>query len=93
MCGAATLTRREADQRHLQSFEIWRWRRVEEISRTNCVTNEEVLHPVKGERNILQTVNRRKVNWIGHMLLGNCLLKHVIVGKDRGKARRDGKKT
>jgi len=24
-------------------------------------------------------------------LLGNCLLKHVIVGKDRGKARRDGK--
>jgi len=45
------------------------------------VTNEEVLHAVKEERNILQTVNRRKVNWIGHIFRGNCLLKHVIGGR------------
>jgi hypothetical protein len=33
------------------------------------------------KRNILHTINRRKANWIGHILLSNCLLKHVIEGK------------
>ena len=43
--------------------------------------NEEVLQRVKQERNILRTAKRRKGNWIGHVLRGNCLLKHVIEGK------------
>jgi hypothetical protein len=33
------------------------------------------------ERNILHTIKRKKANWIGHILLRNCLLKHVIEGK------------
>jgi hypothetical protein len=45
------------------------------------VRNEEVLHKVNLERNVLQTIERRKANWIGHILRRNCLLKHVIVGK------------
>jgi hypothetical protein len=42
------------------------------------VRNEEMLHRVKEERNILQTIKRRKANWIGHILHRNCLPKHVI---------------
>ena len=30
--------------------------------------NEEVLHRVKEERNILATIQRRKANWIGYIL-------------------------
>jgi len=30
------------------------------------VRNEEVLHRVKEERNVLHTVEGRKANWIGH---------------------------
>ena len=40
-----------------------------------------VLHRVKEERNIVHTVNRRKANWIGHILRGNWLLKYVTEGK------------
>ena len=29
--------------------------------------NEEVLQRLKEERNILDTIKRRKVNWIGHI--------------------------
>ena len=47
--------------------------------------NEEVLHRVKEERNIVHTVKRRKVNWIGHTLRRNCLLKYVIEGKLEGR--------
>jgi hypothetical protein len=46
------------------------------------VRNEEVLHRVKEERNIVHTVKRRKANWIGHILRRNCLLKHVTEGID-----------
>jgi hypothetical protein len=43
------------------------------------------LHRVREERNILCTVNRRKANWIGHILCGNCLLKHATEGKIEGR--------
>jgi len=51
--------------------------KVGEISWNDRVKNE-VLRRVKEERNIVHTVNRRKANWIGHILCKNCLLKHVI---------------
>ena len=43
--------------------------------------NEEVLQRVKEERNILQTITRRKNYWICHILRRKCLLKYVIEGK------------
>jgi hypothetical protein len=48
------------------------------------VRNEEVLHRVNEDMNILHTIKRRKANWIGHVLRRNCLLKHVIEGKLEG---------
>jgi hypothetical protein len=64
---------------------MWYWRRTEKISWTDRVRNEEVLHRVKEERNILHIIKRRKANWIGHILRRNCLLKHVIEGKLKGR--------
>jgi hypothetical protein len=48
---------------------------VQKISWTDRVRNEEVLHRVKEEKNIVHTINRRKANLIGHILRRNCLLK------------------
>jgi hypothetical protein len=59
-------------------FEMWCWRRMEKIRWTDRVRNEEVLHTVMEERNILHTVNTRKTNLIGHFLRRHCLPKHVI---------------
>lgn len=39
---------------------------------------------IKGERNILHTTEIIKVNLIGHILRGKCLLKHVIEVKIEG---------
>jgi hypothetical protein len=41
--GAETGTLREADQKQLESFEMCCWRRMEKISWTGRVRNEEVL--------------------------------------------------
>jgi hypothetical protein len=56
------------------------------------VRNEELLHRVKEERNILQIIKRRKANWIGHILRRNCLLKHVIEGKIEGRIEVTGRR-
>jgi hypothetical protein len=83
--GAETWTLRKVDHKYLESSEMWCWRRMEKIIWTDRVINEEVLYRVKEKRNIVHTIKRRKANWIGHVLLTNCLLKHVIEGKLQGR--------
>ena len=57
---------------------------MEKISWTDHVRNEEVLLRVSEQRNIIHTVKRRKVNWIGHILRRNCLVRDVTEGKMEG---------
>jgi hypothetical protein len=45
--GAEMWTLRKVDQKYLESFEMWCWRRMKKISWTDRVRNEEVLHRVK----------------------------------------------
>jgi len=51
--GVETWTIRAVDQKHLERFETRCWRRMEKISWTDHVRNEEVLLRVKEQRNIL----------------------------------------
>jgi hypothetical protein len=37
---------------------------------------------------LIRTINRRQVNWIGHILRENCLLLHSIQEKMEGTKRR-----
>jgi hypothetical protein len=48
--GAETWTLQKLEQKYLESFEMWCWRRMDRVN------NEAVLHIVKEERNILHTV-------------------------------------
>ena len=79
------LTLQKVDQKHLESFEIWCWRRMEKISWTGRVKDEEVLQTVMEERNILHTIKGRKANSIGYILCRKCLLKHFIEGQIKEK--------
>ena len=46
--GAETWTICAVDQKHLESFAMWCWRRMEKICWTDHVRNEEVLLRVNG---------------------------------------------
>jgi hypothetical protein len=54
---------------------------LDKIGWTDNVKNEKALHRVEEERNILQSLKRGKVNWIGYTLYGNYFVKHDIEGK------------
>ena len=74
---------------------MWCWRRMEKISWTDHVRNENVLLRVNEQRNILHVIRKRKANWIGHILRRNCLLKQVIEWKIKGEmavTRRRGRR-
>ena len=75
---------------------MWCWRRMEKISWTDHVRNEEVLLRVNDQKNILREIRKRKANWIGHILRRNCLLQQVIEGKIKGQievTRRRGRRS
>jgi hypothetical protein len=82
---------RKIDQKYLDIFEMWCWRRMEKFSWIDHVRNEVLLR-LEEERNVLRTIQRRKANWIGHILLRNCLLKHVIEGKLEGRIEMTGRR-
>jgi len=71
---------------------MWRWRRMEKISWTDHVRDEEVLLRVKEQRNILHEISKRKANWIGHILRRNCLLQRVIEGEIKGRIEVTGRR-
>jgi hypothetical protein len=79
--GAETCSLWAIDQKHLESSEVWCWRRIEKLNWTDHVRDEEVLIRVKEQRNTLHEIIKRKANWIGHILRRNCLLQRVIEGK------------
>jgi hypothetical protein len=51
---------------------------MEKISWADRVRNEEVLHRVKEVRNVRLIIERRKSDWIGHILCRNCFPKYII---------------
>ena len=58
---------------------------MERVSWKDRKTNEEVLDMVGEKRSIVETIVKRKKNWIGHILRGEGLLKDVIEGRMEGK--------
>jgi hypothetical protein len=74
----------------VESLEMQCWRRMEKFCWTDRVRNEEVLPRFK-ERNAPHKIKMRNAYWIGYILHRNCLLKHVIKGKNRGKDISDRK--
>jgi hypothetical protein len=46
---AETWTLQTIDQKFLEDFEMWCWRRIEKINWINHVKNEEVLHSQEGK--------------------------------------------
>ena len=58
------------------------------VSRTEHITNEEILQMVETEREIMDTVRSRQKRWLGHILRHDSLLRITLEGQIQG-----GKKT
>ena len=70
-----------AEMEKLEAFEMWLWRKLDKISRSDYKTNEKVFQLVQEESSMVNTLKRRQMNWIGHTLCGKSLLKTVLEGR------------
>jgi len=62
--GVKTWTLWAVDLKHLESFEMWCWRRVEKISWTDHVRNEDVLFGSRSRGiSYMKYVNGRRTGW------------------------------
>ena len=82
--GAETWMLRIVGQIHLEIFEMWCWRRMEKISWTDHVRNEEVLLRVKEQRNILHEIRKRKANWIVTFCLETAFYNGLLKERYKG---------
>jgi hypothetical protein len=74
------------DQKYLESSEMWCWKWLE-ISLTDRVRDEEVLHTIMKGRNVVRIVNIGKANWIGYVLCRDCILEQIMEGKIKGRKK------
>lgn len=86
--GCETWVMRKQEEKYLESFELWLWRRMEGIKWTDKVRNEEVLRRVGVDRTLLCAIRKRKRNWLGHILRRDCLQRRIMEGKIEGKKSR-----
>ena len=74
-------TLKEEDIRRLDSVDMWFWRRMENVSWTKKVTNEEVLRRIGEKRTLISTIYNQQKKWICHVLRHQSLLRDVIEGR------------
>ena len=83
--GAETWTLREVDQKHLESFEMWCWRRMEKIIWTDHVRNEDVCLESRSRGiSYMKYVNGRRtglVTFCVETAFYNALLKERYEGR------------
>lgn len=87
--GSEAWTLKADTQKRLEAFEMWCYRRMLRISWTQKVTNVRVLQRVGRSRELLQTIKRRKVGYLGHVLRHDRyqLLQLIMIGKVVPKRR------
>lgn len=85
--GMEAWTVKQNDMKKLEAFEMWCYRRILKISWTDKVTNIKVLERMKKELEIIHTIKRRKLEYLGHVTRGERygLLQLIIQGKILGR--------
>ena len=87
--GSESWILRKADQRRLNAFEMWTWRRILRIPWTAKKTNDWVLEQIQPHMPLLNIIERGKLQYCGYILkTGNSLENVITQGKVEGKRRR-----
>jgi len=90
--GCETWTMLKEAEDKLQAMEMWIYRRLQKISWTAKMSNEEVLRKLGKERKLLKTIRQRQMNFFGHICRNDSLEKLALTGaiagtRDKGRQR------
>ena len=69
------------------AMEMWRWKRMLRISWTK-ITNEKVLALAGIKRSLMETIRKRQLTFVGHIIRENGLERLCLEGKIEGRKAR-----
>ena len=85
-CEAWTITKEL--EKNLEAAEMWFLRRILKVSYLDRITNEEVLEMAGVDRELLQAITRRRMNFLGHTIRKGKMECLVLQGLIQGKRAR-----
>jgi Reverse transcriptase (RNA-dependent DNA polymerase) len=85
--GVESWTLKKKHMTNLQAFEMWCYRRMWRISWVDRITNTEVLDKMQKDCEIITTIKKKKLQYIGHIMRNSkyTLLQLIMQGKILGK--------
>ena len=88
--GYETWTINKDMERKLEAFEVWCWRRMMRVSWTERRTNDSIFEEIGKERELLRTIRRRQMRFLGHVMRREQLENLSLTGRisgERGRGR------
>lgn len=86
MYASETWTLKAIDERRLQAFEMWLYRRILRIPWSDRISNREVLRRIDQECHLVTTIKQRKIAYLGHLMRNEKykLIQKLIKAKIEG---------
>ena len=75
-------------ENRLRATEMWLWRRTLKISWTERKTNEEVLQTISLDRELINSIRKRQLNFMGHIIREDKIEFTCLSGKIEGRRQR-----
>ena len=80
--GCESWTKKKAEHRRTDAFELWCWRRRLRVSRTASKSNQSILKEISLEYSLKGLMLKLKLLYFGHLIQGaDSLEKTLILGK------------
>ena len=73
------------EERVVNAFETWCWRRMLKIKLTARITNDEIFQRAKEERSLLKILKNGRHSWIGRVIRYNEFVVNILEGAVSGK--------
>ena len=86
--GCEIWTRKEAECRRIDIFELWCWRRLLRIPRISRRSNLSILKEINPEQSLKRLMLKLKLQYFGHLMQrAKSLEKTLMLGKIEGRRR------
>ena len=86
--GCETWTISKNMEKRLEAAEMWIWRRVLKIPWTDRVTNDAVLRRMGTHRELLKSIRKRQLRFLGHVMRKGELENVCLTGRVEGRRAR-----
>ena len=89
MYGCESWTRKKAERRRIDAFELWCWRRLLRVPWTARRSNQSILKKISPENSLKGLMLKLKLQYFGHLMQrADWFVKTLMLEKIEGRKRR-----